>query len=120
MTTTQSDNLISLLDKVITLHPEERNALALLAIMYAPVARSPLAQCLQKAGIKCASGKLMNPSELLPLMDKLVGFNLAFEAGGSYRCNPLLSHFLTRQAQKAGFFDRYFENVCKQCIAKTE
>ncbi|MBC7964089.1 MAG: hypothetical protein H7Y05_14240, partial [Steroidobacteraceae bacterium] len=111
MTTTQSDNLTLLLDKVITLHPEEHNALTLLAIMYAPVARSPLAQCLQKAGIKCASGKLMNPSELLPLMDKLVGFNLAFEAGGSYRCNPLLSHFLTRQAQKAGLFENYAKAV---------
>ena len=111
MTTNLPDNLISLLDTMMTLLPEERDAVALLAVMYAPVARSPLAQCLQKAEIKSAQGKTMNPALILPLMEKLVGCNLVVEISGAYRCNPLLSHFLTRQTQKAGLFERYVQAV---------
>ncbi len=108
---THPDNIISLLNKITTLLPDERAALALLAVMYAPVARSPFAQCLQKADIRDAQGKIMNPNLVLPLMDKLVGCNLAVDINGSYCCNPLLSHFLVRQAQVKGFFERYAQAV---------
>jgi len=111
MSTLQSEHLISLLDTISALHPEERVALALLAIMYAPVARTPFAQCLQKAGIKSAQGKTMSPTEVPPLMEKLVGCDLAVDINGSYCCNPLLSHLLVRQAQKEGLFERYAQTV---------
>lgn len=107
----QSDNLIPLLDTIITLPAEERITLALLAIMYAPVARTPLAQILHKAGVKTVSGKPMNPSQVPPLMEKLVGCNLALEIGGGYRCNPLLSHVLMRRAQKEGLFESYARTI---------
>ena len=119
MPTTHSDNLISLLDKLITLPSEERNALALLAIMYAPVARTPLAQILQKAGIRYASGKPMTPADVLPLMERLVKKDLAVEIGGSYRCNPLLSHCLTRQTQKEGLFENYAKAI-QEVVAPRE
>lgn len=111
MSTPQSENIPSLIDAIAALHPEERAALTLLAVMYAPVARSPFALCLQKADIKSTQGKSMNPALVIPLMEKLVACNLAFEISGTYRCNPLLSHALTRQAQKAGLFERYAEAV---------
>jgi len=52
MSTLHSEKLLSLLDTINTLHPEERAALTMLAVMYAPIARSPFALCLQKAGIR--------------------------------------------------------------------
>ncbi len=107
MSSLHSENLLQLIDKITALHPEERTALAVLAVMYAPVARSPFAQCLQKADIRDVQGKIMNPNLVLPLMEKLVGCNLALETDGSYCCNPLLSHSLVRQAQKEGLFERY-------------
>ena len=111
MPDTTHENLITLLDKITTLHPEERAALALLAVMYAPVARSPLAQCLQKAGIKSPLGKIMNPNEVVPLMEKLSALKLVADVGGSYCCNPALSHFLARQIQEKGLFVHYAQAV---------
>ncbi len=107
MPTTHHDNLISLLDKITTLPNEQRTALALLAIMYAPVARTPLSQILQKIGIRCANGKSMTPADVPALMENLIKNDLAAETVGSYSCNPLLSHFLTRQIQKEGLFENY-------------
>jgi hypothetical protein len=43
MSTPRPENLFSLLDKVTHLHPEERAALVLLAVMYAPVSRTAFA-----------------------------------------------------------------------------
>ncbi len=111
MSNLQSEHLISLLDTITALHPAERAAVAMLAVMYAPVARSPFALCLQSAEIKSTQGKTMNPALVIPLMEKLVGSNLVVEISGAYRCNPLLSHFLTRQTQKAGHFERYAQAV---------
>ncbi|MHB8123688.1 MAG: DEAD/DEAH box helicase, partial [Desulfuromonadaceae bacterium] len=116
MSTIQSEEqLLSILDTIAALHPAERDALALLAVMYAPVARSPFALCLQKAEIKSIQGKTISPALVLPLLEKLVGSDLAFESSGTYRCNPLLSHSLTRQTQKAGLFERYAEAV-QECF----
>jgi superfamily II DNA or RNA helicase len=79
--------------------------------MYAPVARSPFAQCLQKIGIKNAQGKSMTLNDVPPLMTKLVGSNLAVEMDGSYCCNPLLSHTLVRLMQKEGLLEQYAQAV---------
>jgi superfamily II DNA or RNA helicase len=111
MSTLQPKNLLPLVDKFTALHPEERAALTLLAVMYAPVARSPFTQCLQTAEIKSTQGKTMKPPLVILLMEKLVGSNLAFEISGTYSCNPLLSHFLMRQAQKAGLFECFARAV---------
>ena len=119
MSTIQSGNPISVLDTITALHPEERAALALLAVMYAPVARTPFAHCLQKIGIRSAQGKSMTPADVPPLMEKLVGSNLAVDINGSYCCNPLLSHFLVRQTQKEGLFERYAQAV-QEVIAPRE
>jgi len=116
MSTIQSEEqLLSILDTITALHPAERDALALLAVMYAPVARSPFALCLQKAEIKSTQGKTISPALVLPLLEKLVGSDLVFESSGTYRCNPSLSHSLTRQTQKAGLFERYAEAV-QECF----
>ncbi|MDO9308494.1 MAG: hypothetical protein Q7V04_05470, partial [Deltaproteobacteria bacterium] len=106
-------------DTISTLHPEERAALTLLAIMYAPVARTPFAQCLQKIGIRSAQGKTMTLHDVPPLMAKLVSSNLSVETDGSYCCNPLLSHFLARQAQREGLFEQYAK-VVQSVIAPRE
>jgi len=111
MSTIPSEHLISLLDAIAALHPEERTALVLLAVMYAPVARTPFASCLQKLGVKNAQGRSVNPSEVPTLMEKLVRGELALDITGSYYCNPLLSHILVRLAQKEGAFERYAEAV---------
>lgn len=112
MSTMQSEeHLISLLDTITALHPAERAALALLAVMYAPVARTPFAQCLQNAGIKSVQGKTVTPAEAALLMDRFVGLNLAVDIKGSYCCNPQLSHILMRQVEKEGVLDRFAQAV---------
>ncbi|HCE68330.1 MAG TPA: hypothetical protein DER40_12695 [Geobacter sp.] len=117
--TTIPDKTLLLLDTISTLHPEERAALTLLAIMYAPVARTPFAQCLHKIGIRSAQGKTMTLHDVPPLMAKLVSSNLSVETDGSYCCNPLLSHFLARQAQREGIFEQY-ATVVQSVIAPRE
>jgi superfamily II DNA or RNA helicase len=109
--TISPDNLNSLLDTMMTITPQERVALDLLAVMYAPVARSPFANCLQKTGIRSALGKAITLNDVPPLMAKLVGNNLAVESDGYYCCNPQLSHSLARQAQKNGLFEQYAQAV---------
>ena len=111
MSLTHPDNLLSLLDEITALHPEERAALALLALMYAPVARTPFSLCLQKIGIKNPQGKTMALGDVPALMEKLVRGTLVVESDGSYRCNPLLSHFLVRQIQKERLLHRYAQAV---------
>ena len=119
MSNTHTENLLSLLDNVKLLHLEERTALALLAVMYAPIARSTFSQCLQKAEIKSPQGKIMTPPEVLPLLEKLVRNNLAVAINETYRCNPLLAHFLVRQTQKTGLFERYAKAV-QEVVAPRE
>jgi len=111
MSMLQSSKLISLLDSPAVLLPAERAALTLLSVMYAPVARTAFAHCLQKADIRSDQGKTMNPGLVLPLLEKLVGYNLALDINGSYRCNPLLAHFLVRESQQQGLFERYAQAV---------
>ena len=111
MSNPPAENFPKLLVTLSRLQPEEQAALTLLATMYAPVSRTALAQCLQKAGIKCANGKLMNPKEVVPLLEKLVSSKLAYESGGGYLCHPLLAHFLIRQSQKKGVFECYAQAV---------
>ncbi|MDD2270701.1 MAG: DEAD/DEAH box helicase [Desulfuromonadaceae bacterium] len=112
MSTIQSaEQLISLLDTITALHPADRAALALLAVMYAPVARTPFAQCLQNAGIKSMQGKTVTPAEAALLMDRYVGLNLVVDVKGSYCCNPQLSHILMRQVEKEGLLDRFAQAV---------
>jgi superfamily II DNA or RNA helicase len=108
---TVTPDLLYLLETMQHLLPEERAALSLLAVLYAPTARSTLAQCFQKAGIRSVGNRLMVPPEVLPLMNKLVTRKLAIDTGGSYSCNPLLAHVLVRQAQKDGLFERYARAV---------
>ena len=119
MSPTTPDNLILLLDTMMTLQPEESVALDLLAVMYAPVARTPFAQCLQKVGVKNALGKTMTLSDVPPLMEKLVARNLAVETNSGYCCNPLLSHFIVRQTQKEGLFEQYAQ-VVQEVVAPRE
>jgi hypothetical protein len=111
MSTSRPENLISLLDKTSHLHGEERAALVLLAVMYAPVSRTAFAQCLPKAGIKSVTGNLINARDALPLLEKLVKNKLVIERGGGYLCQPLLAHFLVRRAQKEGRFETYAKAV---------
>lgn len=119
MPDTHPENLISLLDKITTLQPEERAALSLMAVMYAPVARTPFAQCLQKAWITSAKGKFMNTNEVGVLVEKLEDLKLVIGVSNTYCCNPLLSHFLVRQAQKEGLFEDYAK-VVLEVIAPRE
>jgi superfamily II DNA or RNA helicase len=119
MSTLQSEDLLSILDTIVALHPEERAALAMLAVMYAPVARTPFAQCLQNAGIRSVMGKTVTPAEVPLLMEKFVGLNLAVDVKGSYCCNPQLSHLLIRQVEKEGLLDR-FTQVVQSVIAPRE
>ncbi len=112
MSTIQSEEqLLSILDTITALHPAERAALAMLAVMYAPVARTPFAHCLQNAGIRSVTGKTVTPTEVPLLMEKFVGLNLAVDVKGSYCCNPQLSHLLMRQIEKEGLFDRFTQVV---------
>ena len=111
MFTAPLEQLSPLLKAMAALHPEERAALGLLAVMCVPVTRSNFVQCLQKAEIRSFQERILSPSAVLSLLNKLVEGKLALDTGGAYRCNPLLAHLLVRQVQKEGQFDCYAKAV---------
>lgn len=111
MSTVRSEDIRPLLDKTMQLPTAELAALTLLAVTYAPVHRTTFCQCLQKAGLRIVQGKVINPADVLPLMKKLTGYNLVFETGGAYYCNPQVSHHLVRMAQQEELFECYAKAV---------
>ena len=120
MSSQNSKSLQMLLDSMNAFKPEEQAALELLAVMYAPVARTPFASCLHKVGLMQESGrKNINQSAVIELLDKFVQCKLAIVHGGGYCCNPLLSDFVIRNLQKDGRLKAYAD-VVQSVIAPRE
>ncbi|MBI5142378.1 MAG: DEAD/DEAH box helicase [Nitrospirae bacterium] len=91
------------------LRPDELAALRVLAVCYAPLYRSTLAQCLQKLGVHNeATGRIMGPNNVAPLLDKLKSNGLVVEKIiGGYCCNRRLGHKLMAQAPADGWLKEY-------------
>ncbi len=78
--------------------------LQMLSVIYEPVARTPLIQCLTKAGIRDPNGKAFILKTLDPFLERLEKTGLLVRTDAQLRCHEDILEVLTRRAVQEGRF----------------
>jgi len=89
----------------------EQQVARMLAFFLAPVARSNLAACLTRAGIRHDTGRAIYGPSLLPLLQNLQKAGLATEIQGGFLLRPELRHPLLRELDRQGTLPDFAEAV---------
>jgi SNF2 family DNA or RNA helicase len=99
------------LDKILALPKAERELLELLSIIYTQVARTPLVQCLSKAGLQIGTTKTIPLPTIEPLLKRLMSDGLISDTRTHVRCLPAIAEVMTREAVCSGRFEAMAEAV---------
>ena len=89
----------------------EQQIARLLAFFLAPVARTNLAECLTRAGVRLDTGRAIYGPSLLPLLQNLQNSGLVTEVQGGFLGQPQLNHALLRELDKEGTLPAFAEAV---------
>ncbi|MFA7061277.1 MAG: DEAD/DEAH box helicase [Pedobacter sp.] len=73
----------------------------------APISRTTLSLCLQKANVRVDTGRAISVQSLTPILDELREKQLVFEMQGGFLCQSVLQHPLIRQIEQDGNLERF-------------
>ncbi|GAB4228809.1 MAG: DEAD/DEAH box helicase [Elainellaceae cyanobacterium] len=106
-TAADADQVRSLLAKVYEgLPPLEKVIAQLFAVIYEPVNRTLLVNCLNHLEAKERGGKHFTAPSVKPYLDRLQNVEVIVQQSGyGPQCHPLLTEIITRDAVKTGRFD---------------
>ena len=91
--------------------PAEQQVAQMLAFFLAPVARSNLAACLTRAGVRHDTGRAIYGPSLLPLLQNLKKAWLVTEVQGGFLLRQELRHPLLRELDRQGKLPAFAEAV---------
>ena len=98
----------------------EQSILQLIAIIYAPVAATPLASCAHRLGINNPDdGESFTLHSLRPILVNLIHQGFLESGQGKYHCAPDIREQILLTAIEDGHFERYSEQVL-QSFSATE
>jgi SNF2 family DNA or RNA helicase/tetratricopeptide (TPR) repeat protein len=90
----------------------EQEIIQLSSVIYGPVNRTVLLDCLNQTGTRDSSGKPFTGSSLRPYLERLLQAELLTqERNQGPQCHPLLVEIATRDAIRLGRFDRLVQAI---------
>ena len=87
----------------------EQQVARMLAFFLAPIARTSLAECLTRAGVRLDTGRAIYGPSLLPLLQNLQKSGLVTEVQGGFLLRPGLHHPLLRELDQEGTLPAFAE-----------
>jgi len=103
-----------------TLSPLKRLILQLFSVIYHPVSRTDVKNCLRALGIHDKNNNSFTAKTLKPEIDELIKLGLLLQdKGKSPQCNPLIAEVATRDAIKQGNFERFVSVSSQKLRQKT-
>jgi superfamily II DNA or RNA helicase len=104
-----------LTDAYAKLSPLRKNIIQLFSVIYEPVSRTVLLECLRYSKIRDENKKPFTSSSISPILETLIGANLLVqEKGFGPQCNPLIVEIATRDAVKEKTFETWVEIIEEQ------